>query len=98
MEYIKEGFTLPVPLNLIPTPLSTYYSFKDWLEKRKDDKEKARQESVSNINEEPPSIIELRSNVSGNHYYNNNVSGTLKLSESTVKVLVFLCFFTSIIF
>lgn len=31
MEYIKEGGTLPVPFNLLPTPISTYINLKIWL-------------------------------------------------------------------
>ena len=28
MEYINEGFTLPIPLNLLPTPVSIFYGIK----------------------------------------------------------------------
>ena len=31
MDYLKEGFTLPVPLNLLPTPVSTFYSLKKFI-------------------------------------------------------------------
>jgi hypothetical protein len=33
MEYIKQGFTLPVPLNLIPTPLDTFHFIKSIIKK-----------------------------------------------------------------
>lgn len=38
MDYIKPGFTLPVPLNLIPTPVTFYFSIRsiwnDWKQNR----------------------------------------------------------------
>jgi hypothetical protein len=81
MEYIKEGFTLPVPLNLIPTPITTYYSIKEWRERRKESDEKRRHESMSNIMDEQPSIIEMRPQ-------NSTMNGTVKMSEMS-KVCIF---------
>jgi hypothetical protein len=81
MEYIREGFTLPVPLNLIPTPITTYYSIKEWREKRRELEDKKKNESMSNILDEQPSIIDIRPQTS-------IVNGNIKMSEFS-KVLLF---------
>ena len=51
MEYINDGFTLPVPLNLIPTPLSIYYAMKACC-KKYDKSKNAKSNLDSNIIEE----------------------------------------------
>ncbi|CAF1249920.1 unnamed protein product, partial [Didymodactylos carnosus] len=35
MEYIKEGATLPVPFNIIPTPKSLYYLYQKIIQRKK---------------------------------------------------------------
>jgi hypothetical protein len=74
MEYIREGFTLPVPFNLIPTPITTYYSIKEWREKRKEVGEKRGHDLISNVLEEQPSIIDIRPQTL-------IVNGSIKMSE-----------------
>lgn len=65
MEYIKDGYTLPVPLNLIPTPVAVYFSFKEWYKKHKETKQS--KESVSNpvsINvDEPTNTNECKAQI-----------------------------------
>ena len=69
MEYIKEGFTLPVPLNLIPTPISTYNSIKKWRATQKNSDAKKRLESGSNGHiDGQPSIIKRKSNTAHTAY------------------------------
>lgn len=46
MEYIKQGFTLPIPLNLIPTPVQFYYSIRRMVNNWK----KRREERAANLN------------------------------------------------
>jgi hypothetical protein len=43
MEFIKEGFTMPVPFNLVPTPKSFVYGAKRIIDKvlKKDKKYEA---------------------------------------------------------
>lgn len=86
MEYIKEGFTLPVPLNLLPTPVATYNSVKKCFvklkeraarsnEECKEIKEPQKSKSKSFYHEEQPSYYEMRSQPSGNQL-NGNLNGS----------------------
>lgn len=45
MQFIKQGFTLPIPLNLIPTPVTFYYSIRRII-----DNWKKRREAAANRN------------------------------------------------
>lgn len=87
MEYIKEGFTLPVPINLLPTSVA----IADFVCKIKNlmrPKELDRNVSISHSNmavvEEPGNNYELKSQASfnpidrenRNHHMNQN--GILK--------------------
>ena len=90
MEYIKEGFTLPVPLNLLPTPVSTYNSIKKYISKYKERKAKIELEaevstakmskkSINTLaypNDEQPSLYEVRSQNSAAHLQNGRNSAT----------------------
>jgi hypothetical protein len=62
MEYIKDGFTLPVPLNLIPCPVSTYRSIKKIVENYKEKRKLKSSNSISiNPMDELPSVFEHKS-------------------------------------
>lgn len=77
MEYIKEGFTLPVPLNLIPNPIAMYTTWTEFRARRRANKDSMstsrssvvtdnnvskRHESVSNYAvDEQPSYFEMKS-------------------------------------
>ena len=88
MEYIKEGFTLPVPLNLLPTPVSTYNSIRKYIKKYKERKAKVEPESdlsmskmskksvntIAYANEEQPSMCDVRSQNSAGHLPNGRSS------------------------
>ena len=54
MEYINDGFTLPVPLNLIPTPVSIYYMIKECL--KRDEKTNMSKSNGDINNIEEPSV------------------------------------------
>ncbi len=54
MEYINDGFTLPVPLNLIPTPVSIYYMIKECL--KRDEKTSISKSNGDINNIEEPSV------------------------------------------
>ncbi len=58
LEYIREGFTLPVPLNLIPAPHAIYRSnlIKKCWQRIKENQSKLKQlNSISHM-DEPPSF------------------------------------------
>ena len=63
MEYIKDGYTLPVPLNLIPTPVSVYFSFKDWYKKYKEKNNGSASNPVSINADEPTSMNEFKAQI-----------------------------------
>jgi hypothetical protein len=57
MEYIKEGYTLPVPFNLIPTPLAISYTFKNLWKRIEEKKSKLiKTNSISTNQIDEPSI------------------------------------------
>lgn len=65
MTYIKEGFTLPVPFNLIPAPLITYYQIKDFWQRYKEKRSlKKSQSQGSQQFEDLPSVYENKSQCS----------------------------------
>jgi hypothetical protein len=79
MEYIKEGFTLPVPFNLIPTPLCIYHGLRgmrDLYREKRQLLSNSTQRSMSKpssvksnmpnmgIGDDQPSFYELRSQIS----------------------------------
>ena len=57
MEYIKEGFTLPVPFNLIPRPISIYVSLKNMLKICRD----SEKSIINNSNDDLATIYEVKS-------------------------------------
>ena len=63
MEYIREGFTLPVPFNLIPRPTVIYQLIIN-LSKRFKQNSRHDKTSINGIMEEQPSIYEMKSQVS----------------------------------
>lgn len=63
MTYINEGFTLPVPFNLIPAPLITYNSFKECLKNYKENRLQ-RSSSITNQFDDLPSVYEIKSQAS----------------------------------
>ena len=90
MEYIKEGFTLPVPLNLLPTPVSTYNSIKKYISKYQERKAKIELEaevstakmskkSINTLaypNDDQPSMCEVRSQNSAHLQNGRNSAAT----------------------
>lgn len=65
MEYIKEDFTLPVPLNLLPTPISTYYSIRKYFKNLNENRKLKTQKSFStNPMDDQPSVYEMKSQIS----------------------------------
>jgi hypothetical protein len=73
MQYIKEGFTLPVPLNLVPTPSGVYHAVKCMIERlRHGDRRLEHVNSISmHSTEDLPSNLELKSQVSASLHPNN---------------------------
>lgn len=73
MEYIKEGFTLPVPINIIPTSVAIIdfaKCIRRWLAKKKTS---VRSTSISHTAlDEPVSQYELKSQISGNNFNLNS--------------------------
>lgn len=64
MTYINEGFTLPVPFNLIPTPLIAYISIRNFVNAYKEKSFLRSRSSISNQFEEMPSVYENKSQAS----------------------------------
>lgn len=88
MDYIKEGFTLPVPLNLIPTPIGIYEAIK-WIlakikQKKKGLEHKSSVSASSTPVDDPASNFDHRSQVSHNHFSTNH--GSIKNYSETSKV------------
>lgn len=82
MEYIKERFTLPVPLNLIPTPIGTYQFIKTSIKFYKDKKffkSFRRSRNISSMTEDTPSFYEMKSQQDNEGH---NVS-TKSINDST---------------
>ena len=69
MEYINDGFTLPAPLNLIPTPLSMYYAIKGYCQKYEKSKN-ANANSECNIVDEPS--VNINSQTQQANFAHNN--------------------------
>jgi hypothetical protein len=63
MQYIKEGFTLPVPLNLIPTPGGLFHAVKFLIDKLRHGKQLEHANSISFHSTDEPSNIELKSQI-----------------------------------
>ena len=65
MEYIKEGATLPVPFNIIPTPYSIYNlgkKFFNFIIKRGTDKKDPEEIEANNIrpsNGKLPNVLNI---------------------------------------
>ena len=57
MEYIKDGGTLPVPFNIIPTPKAFYISFKKIIDVFK---KKKKQQSQPKIRIEENNLQPIR--------------------------------------
>lgn len=86
MEYIKDGFVLPVPLNLIPTPVSAYNSVKDFCKKYQETRKlrSAKSNSISgshNTIDDQPSVYE-----SAPHAMGGGPGVTTAKSEMNSKV------------
>ena len=99
IQYIKEGFTLPVPLNLIPTPNAVYHFVKFIYDKLSNNQKQLRQtnsNSISHSAEELGSNFERKSQVSPTNSNNstiknnnNNLTGSsnsLKITTGSVKI------------
>ncbi|RMZ93459.1 short transient receptor potential channel 4, partial [Brachionus plicatilis] len=92
MTYIKEGFTLPVPFNLIPPPLTTYFEIKKFWKLLKERKalEKSKSQKTSQF-DELPSVYENKSQNS--NWQNNSIQkprensfkGTLKKNGDQIQ-------------
>jgi hypothetical protein len=86
MEYINDGFTLPVPLNLIPTPVSIYYMLKECLKR---DEKTSMSKSNGDINNiEEPSV-----NINSQMQPQNGPVSTIfsKLENNNSKVTLIPC-------
>ena len=95
MEYIKEGFTLPVPLNLVPTPIGLYNSFKKLYKKFNAVKYKTQSSGSISVNslEEQPSAYELKSQISTTFNQNQSITNnTTKFNDINSRVKIFFAF------
>lgn len=78
MEYINDGFTLPVPLNLLPTPVSIFYGIKTCCKKVEKTNEPEANGDINNADEPSININSQMQPPNGNlpspisKYENNN--------------------------
>lgn len=90
MEYIKERYTLPVPLNLIPTPMTTYNLLKVCFKKINECNKKTQSGNCTTNNQidDFPSVYEMKSQTSAFP----NTQSLAKIAELPSKVF-FNCWF-----
>ncbi|RNA14453.1 short transient receptor potential channel 2-like [Brachionus plicatilis] len=87
MEYIKERFTLPVPLNLIPTPLGTYEFVKKsikFYKEKKFFKSFRRSNDVGSTIDDGPSFYEMKSQL-GNETLEDHQTASKSVSALNSK-------------
>lgn len=74
MEYIKEGYTLPVPINIIPTSVAIIEFFKNIRRRLTSSNVTGRSGSLSHTAlDDPVSQYELKSQISGNNFNVNTI-------------------------
>lgn len=70
MTYIKEGFTLPAPFNLISPPLITYNEIKDFWKRLKE--KKLLKKTLSQNNSQFDDLPSIQENKSHNSFWQRN--------------------------